>query len=403
MTAFNNDNGFKNDGSKNSDEFALSKTQRRWLFAIAVIVVALVLFGIATRIQAEKTLERRVAATAAAIVATQKPRVQSGAETLTLPGDVQAYADAPIYARTSGYLKSWKVDIGTHVKKGQLLAEIDAPEVDQELLQAQADLATAEANAKLARSTAERWIELRKSDAVSQQDADEKVGDAAAKAALRESAHANVERLRELQGFKRIVAPFSGVITARNIDIGALVNAASGVELFRIAASEKLRVYVQVPQIYAPAIKPGLAAELEFAERPNQHFHGTLVRSADAIDNASRTLRAEIEVDNAAAKLLPGAYARVHLQLPAPAALRLPVSTLIFRSAGLQVATVDAQQHIHLKSIQLGRDFGNEVEVIAGLNSEDNVVLNPPDAVIDGESVRVVQPQAEKTSSGNQE
>ena len=379
---------------KTNGEFALRKTQRRWLIAIAVIVGVAVLSGVAMRITAEKTLQRRVAETAAMMVIAQKPSVQSGAEELTLPGDVEAYTDAPIYARTSGYLKSWKVDIGARVKKGQLLAEIDAPEVDQQLLQAEADLATATANVKLAHSTAERWIELRKSDAVSQQEADEKIGDAAAKDALRESARANVERLRELQRFKRIVAPFSGVITARNIDSGALVNAASGVELFHIAASEKLRVYIQVPQSYASAIKSGLDAELEFAERPNQRFSGKLVRSADAIDSASRTLRAEIEVDNGAAKLLPGAYARVHLQLPVQPALRLPVSALIFRAEGLQVATVDEQRHIRLKSIQLGRDYGSEVEVLAGLSGDDDVVLNPPDAIVENQSVRVAQPQA---------
>ncbi|HET8709879.1 MAG TPA: efflux RND transporter periplasmic adaptor subunit [Spongiibacteraceae bacterium] len=375
----------------------LSKTQKRWLFAIVALMVVLVSFGIATRIQTEKSLQRQVE-NAAVIVTALKPTVQTGEEELTLPGDVQAYADAPIYARASGYLKSWHVDIGARVKKGQLLAEIDAPEVDQQLLQAEADLATAVANAKLARSTAERWLEQRKADLVSQQETDEKLSDAAAKEALREAARANVARLRELQSFKRIVAPFSGVITARNIDIGALVSAASGVELFRIAASEKLRIYVRVPQNYAPAIKPGLSAELEFAERPNQRFDGTLVRSADAIDNATRTLLAEIEVDNTKAGILPGAYARVHLHLPVPPALRLPVSTLIFRSEGLQVATVDAQQHIRLKSIQLGRDYGTEVEVIAGLQAQDNVVVNPPDAIIEGQSVRVVAPQPETSA-----
>ncbi len=378
---------------ENNGEFTLSKAQRRWLIVIVAIILALVLFGIATRIRAEKALQQHVDATAAIIVATQKPSMQSGAEALTLPGDVQAYVEAPIYARTSGYLKSWKVDIGGRVKKGQLLAEIDAPEVDQQLLQAQADLATAIANANLAHSTAERWIEMRKSDAVAQQDTDEKVGDSAAKDALRDSARANVERLRELQGFKRIVAPFDGVITARNIDTGALVSAASGVELFRIAASEKLRVYIQVPQSYAAAVTTGLEAELEFAEHPNQRFKGKVVRNADAIDSESRTLRVEIEVDNSTAKLLPGAYARVHLQLPVQPALRLPVSSLIFRGEGLQVAIVDAQQHIRLKSIRLGRDYGSEVEVMEGVSENDNVVLNPPDAIVENQSVRIAQPQ----------
>ncbi|MFT3931684.1 MAG: efflux RND transporter periplasmic adaptor subunit [Spongiibacteraceae bacterium] len=377
------------------DAFALRPAQRRWLIIISIAIVVIVLVGIGMRMQMDKVLQQRVDENAAALVATVKPALQSGAEELSLSGDVRAYADAPIYARTTGYLKNWNADIGSRVKKGQLLAEIDTPEIDQQLLQAQADLATAIANAKLARSTAERWLELRKSDAVSQQEADEKVGDAAAKDALRDSAQANVERLRELQGFKRIVAPFSGVITARNIDIGTLVNAASGTELFRITASEKLRVYIQIPQIYAAEIKSGLDASLEFAERPGQRFSGKLVRSADAIDNESRTLRAEVEVDNTAAKLLPGAYARVHLKLPVQPALRLPVSTLIFRGDGLQVATVNAQQQIHLQSIQLGRDFGTEVEVLSGLKADDAVVINPPDAIGEGQSVRVVTPSSE--------
>ncbi len=374
---------------------------KRGLLIIAGIVVAVVLIGIATRIQAEKTLERRVAEKAAVIVATQKPSVRASGEAITLPGDVQAYAEAPIYARTSGYLKAWKVDLGARVKKGQLLAEIDAPEVDQQLLQTQADVATATANVTLARSTAQRWIEMRQSDAVSQQETDEKIGDAAAKEAVLESARANVERLREMQGFKRIVAPFDGVVTARNIDVGALVSAASGVELFRIAASEKLRVYVQVPQIYSAVVQPGLNAELEFIDKPGQRFAGKLVRSAQSIDNDSRTLRVEIEVENSKAQLLPGAYARVHLNLPVQPALRIPVSTLIFRSDGLQVATVDAEQRVHLKKIQLGRDFGTEVEVVAGIDSADDVIVNPPDAIADNQSVRVAAPKADDKAVKN--
>ncbi len=379
------------DRERRADE-AASRRQRRWLLFIALAVVGVVAIGIGMRVQMEKTLERRVAANAATVVVTHKPLLQASEEALTLAGDVRAYAEAPIYARTSGYLKSWKVDLGARVKQGQLLAEIDTPEIDQQLRQAEADLATASANAELARSTAARWIELRKNDAVSQQEADEKIGDAAAKDALLESARANVQRLRELQGFNRIVAPFAGVVTARNVDVGALVSAASGTELFRLTASDTLRVYVQVPQGYAAEIKAGLPAELEFAERPGERFAGTLVRSAAAIDNDSRTLRAEIEVDNTRAKLLPGAYARVHLKLPVRPALRLPVSALIFRRDGLQVATVDAQRTIRLKSIQLGRDYGTQVEVTAGLGADDEVVLNPPDAVMDGQPVRIPAP-----------
>lgn len=387
------------DSKQNAAEFELNKKQRRWLWIIAACIIGLIVFGIATRIQAQRALTRDTDAAATLTVATLKPSLQSGAEEIVLPGDVQAFADAPIYARTSGYLQTWKVDIGARVKKGQLLAAIDAPEVDQQLLQAEADLATANANANLARSTAQRWTLLLESDSVSKQEADEKIGDAAAKDSLRDAARANVERLRQLQGFKRIVAPFDGVITARNIDIGALVSAASGTELFRISASEKLRVYIQVPQNYAPYITPGLAANLEFAERPGQQFAGKLVRSAEAIAADSRTLRAEIEVDNANAALLPGAYARVHLKLPVQPALRLPVNTLMFRSEGLRVAVVDAQQHIQLKPIQIGRDYGGEVEIVAGLSGDDNVVLNPPDALVDKQLVRVVKPDATKTDA----
>ena len=386
----------KNSERTSTDEFSLKPSQRRWLLLISIIIVAVVLIGIGIRIKNDRALQQRVEENAVTVVMAIKPNSQTSGEELTLPGDVRAFIDAPIYARTSGYLKSWKVDIGTRVKKGELLAEIEAPEIDQQLVQAQADVATAVANAKLARSTAERWVEQRKLDAVSQQEADEKIGEAAAREALRDSAQANVERLRELQGFKRIVAPFSGVITARNVDIGTLVSAASGDELFHIVADEKLRVYIQVPQIYAAQIKSGLEASLEFAERPGQRFSGKLVRSADAIGNETRTLRAEIEVDNSTAKLLPGTYARVYLKLAAQPSLRLPINTLIFRKEGLQVATVNAQQKIHLQSIQLGRDYGIEVEVIAGLNADDLVVINPPDAITEGQLVRIAEPaQAE--------
>ncbi len=384
----------KNSERTSAGEFSLKPSQRRWLLVISIIVVAVVLIGIGKRVKNDRALQQRVEESAAAVVMTIRPALQTSGEELTLPGDVRAFADAPIYARTSGYLKSWKVDIGTRVKKGELLAEIDAPEIDQQLLQAQAELATATANATLARSTAERWLEQRSVDAVSQQEVDEKTGEAAAREALRDSAQANVKRLRELQGFKRIVAPFDGVITARNVDIGALVSAASGAELFHIVADEKLRVYIQVPQVYAAQIKAGLEASLEFAERPGQRFTGKLVRSADAIDNETRTLRAEIEVDNSSAKLLPGAYAHVNLKLAAQPTLRLPINTLIFRKEGLQVATVDAQQKIHLQPIQLGRDYGTEVEVLAGLTADDRVVMNPPDAIAESQLVRIAEPSA---------
>jgi RND family efflux transporter MFP subunit len=258
----------------NISELEKNRRQRRLLIMGAVLVLGAVALGIGSRVQMQHTLQNRIESSALIVVETMKPTLENSSEEIMLPGDVQAYADAPIYARTSGYLKRWLVDIGAHVKKGQLLAEIDVPELDQQLLQAQADLANTQATAQLAASTATRWTELLASDSVSKQDADEKIGDALAKKSQVASARANVARLKELQGYKNLVAPFSGVVTARNVDIGALVNAASGAELFRISASEKLRVYVRAPQYYAPFIKPGLEASLEFAERPGVRYPG---------------------------------------------------------------------------------------------------------------------------------
>lgn len=379
-------------------EVQKTKRQRLLLWSVVIVIVGAVALGIASRIQMQHSLQRRIESSALIVVATTKPTLAEGGEDVMLPGDVQAYADAPIYARTSGYLKRWLVDIGAHVKKGQLLAEIDVPELDQQLLQARAELANADANAQLATSTAERWREMLAADVVSKQDADEKISDAAAKKSLAASSRANVARLQELQTYKNLVAPFSGVITARNVDIGALVNAASGAELFRITASEKLRVYVRAPQYYAPFLKPGLAASLEFAERPGQRFPGKLTRSAEAIDATARTLLLQIEVDNANGELLPGSYAQVHLRVPGIRALRLPVNALIFRGDGLKVATVTAERRILLKPIVLGRDFGTEVEVLSGLNGDDAVIVNPPDAIVNEQLVRLAVAAAESTS-----
>lgn len=373
---------------KSNQNEALQR-QRRVLIIAAVLIVAAVTLGIAGRMQAQSALRRATDEAAVAVVATVRPKVDNAGEELVLPGTVQAFADAPIYARTTGYLKIWSVDIGSKVKKGQLLAEIDTPEVDQQLLQAQADLAAAEANNKLAQSTAKRWTEMLASDSVSKQDVDEKVGDAAAKQSALQSARANVARLQQLQGFKRIEAPFSGVITARNIDIGALVDSGTGRELFRIAASDKLRVYVQAPQNYAAFIAPGMAVNVRFADRPGRDFPGKLVRTAAAIDPATGTLLTQIEMDNASGELLPGSYAEVHLRLEATRGLRLPVNALIFRAEGLQVATVSDERRIALKNIALGRDYGTEVEVVSGLTGDAAVVLNPPDGLIEGQTVQL--------------
>jgi multidrug efflux system membrane fusion protein len=347
---------------------------------------------------ARNSLAKESAVDVLPTVVTVKPNRTDLGEELILPGTVQAFIEAPIYARTNGYLKAWHTDIGSPVKKGQLLAEIETPEVDQQLTQAVADLATARANEALSQTTNTRWKELLKTESVSQQDADEKAGDAAAKRAAAEAAAANVSRLRELESFKRVVAPFDGVITARNTDIGALINAgqSAGSELFRLADTQKLRIYVQVPEPYAAAAKPGLGAELSFSEQRGKAYTATVVRTSNALDPALRTLQVELELDNSQRELFPGAYAEVHFKLAGNAqSLRLPATTVLFRAAGLQVAVVDAHQRIQLKSIVEGRDFGSTIEVLSGLNAEDAVVINPPDSIIDGLTVRVAAASAE--------
>jgi RND family efflux transporter MFP subunit len=280
-----------------------------------------------------------------------------------------------------------------------LLAEIEAPEVDQQLTQAQADLETARANENLSSSTNKRWQGLLSTESVSKQDADEKAGDAAAKKAAVASAAANVARLRELESFKRVVAPFDGVVTARNTDIGALINAgqSSGTELFRIADTHKLRIYVQVPEAYAAATKPGLEAELRFSEQANKQYVAQTVRTSNALDPTLRTLQVELQLDNANHEVFPGAYAEVHFKLAGNAeSLRLPANTVHFRAAGLQVATVDGARHIKLKSIVQGRDFGNTIEVLSGIEADDSVVVNPPDSITDGVSVRIASPPSDQ-------
>lgn len=364
-------------------------------WALLIIPLMVVMWGEAHRVVARNTLRESTVSAATPIVVTVAPTPFAGGEELVLPGTVQAFIEAPIYARTNGYLKSWSVDIGSTVKKGQLLAEIDAPEVDQQLAQAIADLATARANEALASTTNARWKALLATESVSKQDADEKAGDAAAKIAIAESAAANVARLRQLESFEKVIAPFDGIITARNTDIGALINAGEsrGSELFRLADTHKLRVYVQVPEPYAAAAKPGLEAELRFTEQAGKGYRATTVRTANALDPALRTLEVELELDNPQHELFPGAYAEVHFKIAGNAqVVRLPANTLLFRSPGPQVATVDARNKIKLKSIVQGRDFGGTIEVLSGLTSDDAVVLNPPDSIFDGAAVRVAAP-----------
>jgi len=367
---------------------------RRYSLILLVVALVLGVWGEVSRVLARSSLSKQAAEAAVITVVTVSPERTALGEELVLPGSVQAFIEAPIYARTNGYLKNWLTDIGSQVTKGQLLGEIETPEVDRQLSQAQADLATARANEALSNSTNERWKGLLATESVSKQDADEKAGDAAAKKAAADSAAANLARLHELESFKRIVAPFSGVITARNTDIGALINAgqASGSELFRIADTHKLRIYVQVPEAYAAATGPGLEAELHFAEYPRKTFSAKTVRTSNALDPGSRTLQVELELDNADHQVFPGAYAEVHFKLPANAeSLRLPANTVLFRSAGLQVATIDAQKRVKLKSVVQGRDFGNSIEILSGLDPDELVVINPPDSLTDGIAVRIAR------------
>jgi RND family efflux transporter MFP subunit len=374
---------------------------RRWWIAVLalVIVAAIVISGILPRIHARADLDKETAEMAIPTVSVVQPKRGAPAQEVVLPANVQAYIDAPIYARTNGYLKRWYVDIGAHVKAGQLLADIETPEVDQQLRQSKADLATAEANLNLSRITNDRYADLLKTDSVSKQDADNAAGDYAAKQATVQSAQANVKRLEELQAFEKIYAPFEGVITARNTDIGALIDSGSSggtrTELFHIAQPDKLRVYVSVPEAYSQAAKPGLTADLALAEFPGRLFPGTLVRTAEAIDQSTRTLLVEIRVNNPTGTLLSGAYAEVHLKLPtATAAFILPVNALLFREEGLRVAAVTDGKHAELKPVTLGHDFGSEVEVVAGLAGNESIIVNPPDSIVSGEEVRVAQPAA---------
>jgi len=306
---------------------------------------------------------------------------------------MQAYVESPIYARTNGYLKKWYRDIGSRVQKGELLADIDTPEVDQQLIQAKADLETAKANANLSRITAARYEELIKTDGVSKQEVDNAQGDYSAKQAIVASSLANVHRLEELESFKHIYAPFSGVITRRNVDTGTLINAGNGgssQQLFALAQTDPIRVYVNVPESAAPSIRSGMVTRLELTQFPGRKIEGKVVRTAESIDPASRTLLTEIDVPNKSGELLPGGYAQVHLAVQiAGERLQVPVNALLFRSEGLRAVVVDANHHVHLQPLTIGRDYGVTLEVLQGLHSNDWIVINPADSLDDGQQVNV--------------
>ena len=382
---------------RNSENEAPPISGRKAALVIVLLLLGALVFailGIVPRLRASAALQKQTDALAAPSVVVAKPTEGAPSEELVLPGNVQAYTDSSIYARTNGYLRKWYFDIGARVRKGQLLALIESPEVDQQLAQAKADLATAETNASNAKIQATRYQNLLKSNAVSKQDTDTFVTQAAATSAQVNSAKANVQRLEQMVGFEKIYAPFSGTITARNVDIGTLINSGTGRELFHLSQEDVLRVYVNVPQVYAPACVPGLQANLTLVEYPGKNFTGKIVRTARAIDPASRTLLVEVDVKNPTGELYPGAYAQVHFQLKnTRPSLIIPVSTMIFRSHGLQVGIVVNGNQAKLVPITIGRDDGNVVEVVEGLQPDDEVIQSPPDSLIDGEAVQVVQPQ----------
>jgi RND family efflux transporter MFP subunit len=366
--------------------------------AIAVLIVAA---GLTTRAAENRQLRTWTNAQAVPTVQVALPVRASSGATVELPGRLEAYARAPLYARVSGYLKSWRVDIGAHVKSGALMAEIETPDLDQQLLQARADLASAQANASLAQSTAKRWQAMLASDSVSRQDVDQRTADYAAKQALVQAAQANVERLVATKGFGRIVAPFDGVVTARETDVGALINAGSGAgpELFVVSDVTRLRVYVQVPQTYAPMIHAGTTAQLSVPEYPGRSFVATVAAAADSINAASGTTLVQLVVDNRAAPdspLLPGGFASVRFNLPIDAhALRVPANALVFNESGLRVATLDASGHVKFKTVTIAHDFGETVEIGSGLAPEDRVIDNPPDGLNDGDTVQIADAGAQ--------
>jgi RND family efflux transporter MFP subunit len=361
--------------------------------AAAFAALALMIYsGIHSRAAAESRLKKRTAEASIPTVAVVFPQEGAPTQEIVLPGVTQAFTDAPIYARTNGYLKRWYFDIGAHVRKGQLLVEIETPEIDQQLQQARADLDTTQANLNIARISADRWQDLVRTGSVSQQETDQYVSNLKAMQATVESNAANVRRLEQLQSFEKVCAPFDGVITARNTDIGALIDAGASVqpkELFHITATRTLRVYVAVPEVYSRAARPGASATLTLDEFPGQTFHGTLVRNANAIDVASRTLLVEVDVDNPTGQLLPGAYVFVHLKLPDQTrSVTIPSNTLIFRKEGLQVALL-RNGSADLVPVKIGRDYGNTVEIVSGLQPTDAVIVDPSDSLVAGMSVRL--------------
>jgi len=374
-----------------------TRSQKHWLALViaAIAVVALLASGIWSRVKARTALRAETAQVALTAVSVVSPKPTASAQEIILPGNVQPFITSPIYSRTNGYLKKWYFDIGAHVKQGQLLAVIDTPEVDQQLEQSLSNLNTAKANLTLAEITKNRYQGLLTKNAVAQQDVDNAVGTYNANKAMVDANQANVKQLQALQSFEKIYAPFDGVITARNTDIGDLINSGSSgtakTDLFHISQPGKLRVYVNVPEEYSQGIKVGMIADLSLTEFPGRKFQGKLVRTAEAINLTTRTLLIEIEVDNPTGTLLSGSYAEVHLKIPGQAStLLLPVNALLFRSEGLRAGIVEDGKVV-LTAVTPGHDFGNQIEIVSGLKPDDQVIINPPDSIVSGQQVQIVQ------------
>ncbi len=369
---------------------------RRVMWVVAALLIVLVVAGaltLAARRAEFHVLERDTDAQAVPTVAVIHPTADVADADLVLPSTLQAYIESPIYARTNGYLKKWYVDIGGHVAAGTPLADLDTPEIDQELVQSRANRDQIAATLDLAKSTAERYASLRTTDAVSQQEVDEKKSDYTQAQANLAAATANVQRLEQLEAFKHIYAPFAGIVTRRNVDVGTLVNAGNGgarLELFNVAQTDPMLVYVHVPEGAASAIHAGLAASLDLTQVPGERFSGQVVRTSGSIDPQTRTLQTEVDVPNHQGRLLPGGYAQVHLKVSGAAKrLQVPVNALLFRSEGLRAAVVDDNHRVHLRALTIGRDFGTTLEVIQGLAPTDWIVINPPDSLDDNQDVRV--------------
>jgi RND family efflux transporter MFP subunit len=377
-------------------ETARPVVSRRGLFIAAAtagaVAVIIVFMGLTTRRMADAKLREWTETQAVPVVAVAAPDTHGRTTTFSLPGRLEAYSQAQIYARVSGYLKDWKADIGASVKAGDLLAEIDAPDLDQQIMQAEAELASAQANSKLSQATLQRGQQLIPSGAVSKQDLDQRAADASNKLGLVNSAQANLDRLRVLEKYKRITAPFDGLVTARNTDLGALINAGAvgGPALFVVSDTSKLRAYVNVPQNYVPSIRMGTKAHISVPEYPGRQFSATVEASAQAVDAASGTTRMLLMVDNATGELMSGAFANVSFELPhADVVINVPASALIFDRSGLHIATVDNDNRVVLKEVTISRDLGKEVEIGSGLNADDRIIESPPDGVASGDQVRI--------------